>query len=150
MREMGIKPELEIYNLAMMQDVYNLVDKEILAKPYWMSFVMGMHRVNRNAIPYTPENLIVQIRALPPDSMFSVIAIGPDELPATTTSILLGGHCRVGFEDNVYYGKGQLAKNNAQIVARAARIGKELGCRIATPDEARKMLGIPSLKESHR
>ncbi len=143
----GIKPELEVYNMVMMEDVYDLIEKGLLRKPYWMSFVMGMHRVNQNAIRYTPKALMYQIEALPPDSMFSVIAISGDELPATTLSILLGGHCRVGFEDNIFYRKGELAKSNAQLVARTARIGRELGCEIAAPDEARQMLAIPPLQK---
>lgn len=147
MMSQGIKPELEVYNMVMMEDVYDLIEKGLLRKPYWMSFVMGMHRVNQNAIRYTPKALMYQIETLPPDSMFSVIAIGGDELPATTLSILLGGHCRVGFEDNIYYRKGELAKSNAQLVERTVRIGRELGCNIATPDEARRMLAIPALHE---
>ena len=143
----GIKPEIEVYNHAMMEDVYDLIGKGLLKKPYWVSFIMGMHRVNQNAIRYTPRALMYQIELLPPDSMFSVIAIGGDELPATTTSILLGGHCRIGFEDNIYYRKGELAKNNAQLIARTARIGKELGCKITTPERARQMLNLPSLEE---
>ena len=143
----GIKPEIEVYNHVMMEDVYDLIDKGLLKKPYWLSFIMGMHRVNQNAIRYTPRALMYQIELLPPDSMFSVIAIGGDELPATTTSILLGGHCRIGFEDNIYYRKGELAKNNAQLIARTARIGKELGCKITTPERARQMLNLPPLEE---
>jgi 3-keto-5-aminohexanoate cleavage enzyme len=88
------------------------------------------------------------VDSLPPDSMFTVLGIGGDELRATTQSILLGGHLRVGFEDNVFYKKGQRAESNAQLVARAARIGRELGCEIATPSEAREMLGIPPLRTS--
>lgn len=147
MMDKGIKPELEVYNMAMMEDVYHLIGKGLLLKPYWISFVLGMHRVNLNSIKYTPKALMYQIESLPADSMFSVIGIGGDELPATTLSILLGGHCRVGFEDNIYYGKGELAESNAQLVARTARIGKELGCTIASPDEARKMLGIAPLMQ---
>jgi 3-keto-5-aminohexanoate cleavage enzyme len=150
MMERGIKPELEVYNMAMMEDVYSLIGKELLRKPYWVSFIMGMHRVNQNAIRFSPRGLMFQIEQLPPDSMFSVIGIGQDELPATTLSILLGGHCRVGFEDNIYYGKGELAKSNAQLVARTARIAGELGSRPATPEETREMLGIPPLRESGR
>ncbi len=86
------------------------------------------------------------VDALPSDSMFSVMGVGSDELPATTQAILLGGHMRVGFEDNVFYTKGQLAESNAQLVARAARIARELGCEIASPAEAREMLKIPPLK----
>ena len=78
--------------------------------------------------------------------MFTVTGIGRDELPATVQSILLGGHVRVGFEDNVYYRRGHLAESNAQLVARAVRIGRELGCEIATPAEARQMLGLPPLQ----
>lgn len=146
MLEKGVKPELEIYNPVLMRDVHHLVEKELLKKPYWISFVTGMHRINRGNMPYSSKTLIDLVEALPPDSMFSVIGIGTDELPATTESILLGGHLRVGFEDNIYYRKGVLAENNAQLVARAARIGKELGCEIATPAEAREMLKIPQLQ----
>ena len=150
MMSKGIKPELEVYNMVMMEDVYDLIDNELLHKPYWMSFIMGMHRVNQNAIRYTPKALMYLMDLVPPESMFSVIGIGGDELPATSMSILLGGHCRIGFEDNIFYRKGELAKNNAQLIARTARIAKELGREIATPDEARQMLGIPLLSESNK
>jgi 3-keto-5-aminohexanoate cleavage enzyme len=142
MMEKDIKPELEVYNMVMMEDVYDLVEKGLLKKPYWMSFVVGMHRVNQNAIRYRPQALLYQVEQMPTDAMFSVIGIGKDELPATTLSILLGGHCRVGFEDNISYGRGELAASNAQLVARTVRIGRELGCQIASPDDARQMLGI--------
>jgi 3-keto-5-aminohexanoate cleavage enzyme len=85
------------------------------------------------------------VDALPPDSMFNAMGIAADELPATVQSILLGGHLRVGFEDNVLYRKGQPAESNTQMVERAARIARELGCEIATPAEAREMLNIPQL-----
>jgi 3-keto-5-aminohexanoate cleavage enzyme len=143
--ERGIKPELEIFNPVVMEDVYHLIDKGLLKKPYWLCFVMGMRRINRAYMPYSARLLLQLVDALPPDSMFSVMGIGADELSATTQSILIGGHLRVGFEDNVYYRKGELAKNNAQLVARAVCIGRELGCEIATPAEARQMLNIPPL-----
>lgn len=150
MTDSNIKPELEVYNHVMMEDVYAIVDNQLIAKPYWVSFIVGMHRINQNAIRYTPKALMYQVELLPQDSMFSVIGIGGDQLHATSLSILLGGHCRIGFEDNIFYSKGQLAKSNAQLVARTVRIARELGCEIATPDEARKMLGIPPLSESKR
>jgi len=146
MLDRGVKPELEIFNPVVIDDVYNLIEKGLLKKPYWLSFVTGMRRINRAYMPYTPRLLIQLVDSLPPDSMFSVLGVATDQLPATTHSILLGGHVRVGFEDNIYYKKGQLAESNAQLVARAARIGRELGCEIATPAEARQMLGIPPLK----
>ena len=74
------------------------------------------------------------------------MGIAGAETPAVVQSILLGGHARVGFEDNYYYGKGVLAESNAQLVARVVRIGRELGREIATPDEARQLLNIPRLE----
>jgi 3-keto-5-aminohexanoate cleavage enzyme len=76
-----------------------------------------------------------------------MMEVGSQELPATALSILLGNHLRVGFEDNIYYQKGELAKTNAQLVARIACIGREIGFHIATPAEVRDILGIP---QSHR
>jgi 3-keto-5-aminohexanoate cleavage enzyme len=147
MLERGVKPELEIFNPVLMEDVYSLIEKGLLAKPYWLSFVMGMRRINRAYMPYSAKLLMQLIDALPVDAMFTVMGVGTDELPATTQSILLGGHLRVGFEDNIYYKKGQLAESNAKLVARAARIGRELGCEIASPAEARKMLNIPPFQK---
>jgi 3-keto-5-aminohexanoate cleavage enzyme len=74
--------------------------------------------------------------------MFNIIGIGIHQVPMTTLATLLGMHIRVGMEDNVYYSRGLKAKNNAQLVERAARIAKELNRPIATPTEAREMLGI--------
>jgi len=129
-----------------MDDAEYLIEKGLLTKPYWFNFVLGMRRINRAYMAYTPRLLMQLVESLPPDSLFCVMGVATDELPSTTQSILLGGHVRVGFEDNVYYEKGQLAESNAQLVQRAARIGRELGCEIATPGEAREMLNIPALK----
>lgn len=150
MLDRGVKPEVELFNPVLMEDVYYLIDKGLLKKPYWISFVTGMRRINRAFMPYSPKLLMQLVDSLPPHSMFTVLGIAGDELPATTQSILLGGHVRVGFEDNVFYKRGQLAESNAQMVARAARIGRELGCEIATPSEAREMLGIPPLRVSSK
>lgn len=147
MLDRGVKPELEVFNPVVMEDVSYLIDKGLVAKPYWVSFVMGMRRINRAYMQYSPRLLMQLVDSLPPDSMFTVLGIAGDELPATTQSILLGGHLRVGFEDNVFYEKGQLAESNAQLVTRAARVGRELGCEIVTPDEARKMLNIPQVRK---
>ncbi|MBI4330915.1 MAG: 3-keto-5-aminohexanoate cleavage protein [Chloroflexi bacterium] len=107
--------------------------------------LQGMHRINRSYMPYSPKLLLTLVEALPPDSMFTVLGMANDELPATTHAILFGGHLRVGFEDNLYYKKGQLAESNAQLVARAARIARELGYEVVGPAEARRMLAIPPL-----
>ena len=145
MLERGVKPELEVFNPVLMEDTYHLIEKGLLTKPYWFSFVLGMRRINRSYMSYSPRLLMQLVDALPPDAMFSAMGVGNDELPAITQAILLGGHVRVGFEDNIYYKKGQLATNNAQLVARAVRIARELGCEIASPAEARQILGISQL-----
>lgn len=147
MLERGIKPELEIFNPVVIDDVNELIAKGLLTKPYWFSFVLGMRRINKGYMSYTPRLLMQLVEALPPESMFTAMGVGNDELSATTMSILLGGHVRVGFEDNVYYKRGVLAESNAQMVAKAARIGQELGCEIASPDEARQILGISQLRK---
>jgi 3-keto-5-aminohexanoate cleavage enzyme len=147
MLDRGIKPELEVFNPVVMEDTYRLIEKGLLTKPYLYNFVLGMRRINRGYMAYSPQLLMQLVNALPPDSIFTTMGVGSDELPATTLSILLGGHVRVGFEDNVHYGKGQLAESNAQLVARAARLGRELGCEIVSPSEARQMLRIPPLKK---
>lgn len=144
MLERGVKPEMEIYNPAMMENVLNLINKGLLKKPYWLSFVMGMEGVNQNAIRYTPRNLMNYLDILPQDAMFSVLGIARNELPATTLSILLGGHVRVGLEDNIHYSRGVLA-TNLKLVERIARLGREFGRQIASPAEARELLGIPKL-----
>ena len=147
MLDRGVKPELEVYNPSFMEDVYTLIDLGLLAKPYWIQLVMGMRRINRSYMSYSPRILMQLVDSLPQDSMFTTMGIAADELPAIVQSILLGGHVRVGFEDNVNYKRGQRAESNAQLVARAARIARELGCEIATPAEARKMLNIPQLNQ---
>lgn len=144
MLEMGVKPELEVFNPVLMEDVHTLISKGLLKKPYWINFVMGMRRINRAYMGYSPRLLMQLVDALPQDSMFCVMGVGNDELQATTQAILLGGNVRVGFEDNIYYRKGQLANSNAELVERAVRIGRELGCDIASPSEVRQLLGIPA------
>ncbi|MDP2935107.1 MAG: 3-keto-5-aminohexanoate cleavage protein [Dehalococcoidia bacterium] len=146
MLDMGIKPEIEVYNTGMMEDVYNLIEKGLLTKPYWLSFVMGMNRVNQGAVRYTPKLLANYVDMLPDGAMFSTLGIMETEIQACTLAILLGGHVRVGFEDNINYLKGQKARDNAQLVSRIVMFGRELGREIASPAEARELLGIPSLK----
>lgn len=147
MLQKGVKPELEVFNIVLMEDVFKLIEMGLLAKPYLINIIMGMRRINRAYMSYSPKMMMHMVDMLPPDSIFTTMGIAADELPATTQSILLGGHVRVGFEDNIVYKKGELAESNAQLVARAVRIGRELGCEIATPAEAREMLSIPQLNK---
>ena len=139
----GIKPEVEIYNNSDMDDLEYLINKGVLNKPYYMSFVLGMHRVNNQASRYSPKHLMHLVDLLPPDALFSVVAIGKIQFQAATLSLLLGGNVRVGFEDNIYISKGKLAESNAQLVEKIVRISKDIGREIASPNETRQILGIP-------
>ena len=94
---------------------------------------------------YTPENLMFMRSQLAPNTNWSVMGIGHAQLEATTLGLITGGHVRVGFEDNIFYRYGELAKSNAQLVERAARMIREFGYEVATPTEAREMLGVPPL-----
>jgi len=146
--EKGIKPEFELYyGVGSLVEVKYLIEKIPLSKPYWIDFPLDMQRTVQNATPFTPKNLMHLVEQLPPESMFMTMGVAATETPAVVQSILLGGHARVGFEDNYYYRKGVLAKSNAELVARVARIGTDIGREVATPDEARELLGIPKLKK---
>jgi len=142
MKDRGIKPEMEVYNLSMMEDVKELIELGYLTKPYYINFVLGMQKVFRGGLPYSPKILMHLVDHLPEDSIFNVSGVGACQLHATTLAILLGGNLRVGFEDNIYYSKGVLAESNTQLVERAVRIAGELGREIAGPDEARRIIGI--------
>jgi 3-keto-5-aminohexanoate cleavage enzyme len=102
--------------------------------------------VYQGAVEATAENLLTLKQLLPPNTIFNCCAIGRAQLPLTTLSVLIGGHARVGLEDNSYYSKGVLAKSNAQLVERSVRIIREFGYETATPDEAREMLGLQTIK----
>ena len=146
MLEKGIKPEFEIYTQGGFEEINAMIEKGLVKKPYWIGFVFDMHRTIQNVVRYSPKNLMHYVDHLPEDAMFSTLSIAATELPAAIQSILLGGHVRIGFEDNLWLRKGLLAESNAQLVERVARIGRELGREPATPDEARDLLGMPRLK----
>ena len=145
MHDRGIKAELEIYNNSNMDDAIALINMGLLKKPYYFNFVLGMNKVNQGATSFSPRHLMHYIDLLPPDSVFGAMGIGPDQLPATMMSIINGGSARVGFEDNIYYRKGQLANSNAQLVERLVRYIHDLGLEVATPAEARSILGLSPL-----
>lgn len=138
MKELGVKPEIEVFERGMIENAKKLVKKGLVDAPLHFDFVLGVP----GACPGAPEDLMYMLRNIPEGSTWTVAGVGRHELPLATMGILLGGHVRVGFEDNVYYTKGKLAESNAQLVERIARIAKELGREIATPDEAREILKI--------
>ena len=143
MTEKGIKPEMEIFNHSGLEDAINLLVKPgIINEPPSFSFVLNMHAGNQGCIEYSMENLTHLVRKLPANAHFGCIGIAQTQLPATLAAILLGGNVRVGMEDNIYFSRGELAKSNAQLVERIADRIRELGHEVATPDEAREILGI--------
>jgi 3-keto-5-aminohexanoate cleavage enzyme len=135
-----IKPEMEVYHHGMFREVDNLITKSLVKKPYYINLVLGM--AYQGAVAGTVENFFSMRQLRPPDSIFNCCAVGPAQFLMSTLSMIAGGNARVGMEDNIYYSKGVLAKNNAQLVAKIVRIARELGLEIASPDEAREILEI--------
>lgn len=138
MASRGIKPELEVFDKGMIDMALRLQKKGIIPLPMHFNFVMGVN----GGIGGTPRDLMFMIGSIPEGATYTVSGVGRCQLPLTTISIAAGGHVRVGFEDNVYLDKGVLAQSNADFVARAARIAKETNRPVATPNEARKILGL--------
>jgi len=142
MKERGIKPEWEVFSPThLLQDVQACIAAGLDEPPYFINFVLGVAAF-QGALPYTPKILQQMVEIMPKDAIFNVSAIGPYQLNAGVQSILLGGHVRVGLEDNLYYSRGRLAKNIEQ-VERIVRIIRDLGMEPATPAEARAIIGLP-------
>jgi 3-keto-5-aminohexanoate cleavage enzyme len=140
MRRRGVKPELEVYNMAMIEEAEFLLAQGILEPPYVINFVL--HTPTQGGLRGTPVNLVEMVRRLPPDTICNVTSMGRTQLPITTMAACMGLNLRVGMEDNVYYRRGELVRDNAQLVERAVRICRELQREPASPDEARAMLGL--------
>ncbi len=138
MKDMGIKPELEIFDLGMIITCLRMKNEGKLAEPFHFQFVLGTPW----GAPATPESLLHLQRHIPENSTWSVIGIGKGHLPMSMMALIMGGHIRVGMEDNIYYSKGVLAKTNAQFVERIVRIAGEYGREVASPDEARRILKL--------
>lgn len=148
-QEKGVKPEWEVFSLAhILQDTTRLIEAGFDKPPYYVNMVLGAMGF-QGGYPYTPKILQMMVDHLPRNSIFNVSGIGPAQLPATTHAILLGGHLRVGLEDNNYYSHGRLAKNE-ELVARAVRIVRELGAEPATAAEAREMIGLKPVNAPSR
>jgi 3-keto-5-aminohexanoate cleavage enzyme len=136
MKGLGIKPEIEVFEVGMIANALGLVKRGLLEPPLHFDFVMGVP----GGIPASAAHLVHLVAALPAGSTWSVAGMGRHELTLGAMAIAMGGHVRVGFEDNIYYRKGELADGNAQLVARIARIGRELDRPPASPDEVRRGL----------
>lgn len=136
--EKGIKPELEVFEVGMVYTCLKYLEKGMMKPPLHFQFVLG----TPNGMPATAKSLLHLTEVIPGNSTWSVIGVGPGQLPMAMIAMTLGGHVRVGLEDNVYYSRGVLAKTNAELVERVVRIAKEFGREIATPSESRKILQL--------
>lgn len=144
MMERGIKPEWEVFSLEdILQDVTRAIAAGLDKPPYFINIVLGVNAF-QGALPYTPKILQMMVEHLPKDTVFNVSGIGAAQLPATTQALLLGGHVRVGLEDNLMYEPGVPA-TNVMLVERMVRIVRELGFEPATAAEARQIMGLPPL-----
>jgi len=133
----GARPELEIFDAGHLTNAKRLAAEGLLELPAHVDFVLGVP----GGLDASVRNLVHLVEALPPGCTWSVAGIGRDQLPMAMVAIAMGGHVRVGLEDNIYYAKGRLARND-ELVARVARIAGELGRPVATPGEARALLRL--------
>ena len=138
MKTKKVLPELEIYEVGMLETAMKLHRQGLLSDPMHFQFVLGVP----GGMSGNLKNLMLLLDHLPPDTHWGVAGVGRFQLPLATHALALGGHVRVGFEDNLYYSKGVLATSNAQLVARISRLAGELGREVASPAVARKMLGL--------
>jgi len=134
----GIKPEIECFDKGMIDTALRLNRKGIIPSPMHFDFVLGVN----GGISSDARSLTFMVDSVPPGNTWTAAGIGKAQFPIAAMAIIMGGHVRVGYEDNVFLEKGVLAKSNGQLVEKAVRIAKELGRPIATPKEARKILNI--------
>lgn len=139
MKSLGIRPTLECFDLSHVDASKLLIEEGLITPPFHYSIVLNVPA----GVRYDAETLNFFVRRIPAGSYWTAIGIGGRaSLGSIFGAVAAGGFIRVGFEDNVYYGKGALAESNAQLVERAARIAAEHGCRIATPGDVRKMFEL--------
>lgn len=136
MRELKIIPEIEVYDFGMLEYSLKIMKKGILPNPSHFQFVLG----TGHGLSGEPRNLCRMADALPEGCTWAAAGIGRYQLPVAAQTIVMGGHVRVGFEDNVYWSKGVLAKSNAQLVERITQLAATLQRPVANVDEAKEML----------
>lgn len=136
MIEKGVKPEIEVFDKGMIDYAIKFAKQGFIREPMHFDFVLGVQ------MAATARDLAFMVDSIPAGSTWTVAGVGRYEMPMATIGIAMGGHVRVGFEDNVYLERGVLAKSNGELVEKVVRIAKELGREIATPDEAREILGL--------
>jgi len=134
----GVRPEIELFDSGDIALMHDLLADGTLTSPPLCSFVMGV----RYGFQPGPETVLYARDLLPPEAQFTAIAIGRASFPTVALSYLAGGHVRVGLEDGVYLARGVLAPSNAALVEKARRIVEDLGGQVASPAEAREILGL--------
>tara|TARA_E500000081_G_scaffold141204_1_gene158934 strand:+ start:39 stop:911 length:873 start_codon:yes stop_codon:yes gene_type:complete len=134
----GVKPELEVFDLGGLRQAKALIKQDLVKKPYLFQICLGIPW----AAEATPEIIMTMRNLLPEDSVWASFGISKDQLPMVAQSVILGGHVRVGLEDNLYLSKGELAPGNASLVERAVNIINNMGYNVASPNEAREILKI--------
>ncbi len=140
MNQFGVKPEMEIYNLAMIEEVQILIQKGLLKPPYNVNLILGM--VYQGALDANYMFFNNYLQYLPDNCYFNTLGVGKMQTTLGVYGMILGGNVRVGLEDNIYYKRGELASSNAQLVARIVRMARDLGKEPCTPAEARELFGL--------
>jgi uncharacterized protein (DUF849 family) len=138
MQEAGVKPEMECFDSGHVGNIFPLLDMGLLDPPYQVSLIMGV----QGGMPPTAQNLVHQVRILPPNSDWEVIGISLDQWRMVAAAISLGGNVRVGLEDNFYLEKGHMAKSNGDLVEKAVRMIRDQGREVATVEECRHRLKL--------
>jgi 3-keto-5-aminohexanoate cleavage enzyme len=138
MKKYNVKPEIEVFDIGHIYQAIDLINKGLIDDPPYFQLCMGA----KWGMEGTPENLIFMRNKLPQNAVWSVLGIQKAQLPMIQMGIIMGGHIRTGFEDNLYLKRGVLAKNNAELVETAVNQAETFGRSIATPEEAREILGV--------
>lgn len=138
MQEYDVKPEIEVFDMGMMNTALYYLKKGILKGPLNFQICLGAP----GGMAATAENLLYMVNHLPEDCTWGTFGIGKGAMEVMMSAVAIGGNIRVGFEDNLYYNYGELAKSNMQFVERVKRLAHEMNKTIATPNETRKILGV--------
>ena len=139
MKENGVRPEMECFDVGQIGSALPLIDMGVLTPPYEFSFILGVD----GGIPASTRNILTMADNLPNNSTWQVIGIGREQWQLAAAALTMGGHIRVGFEDNFYLPEGTMAKSNGDLVERAARLSRDTGREVASIKEAREMLHLP-------
>ena len=139
MRELDVKPELEVYDTGHLDAVMRLHDEGLLAEPLQFSIVLGV----AGGASATPANLVMMVQRLPKDCVWQIIAIGTANLQLTAIGLALGGNARAGMEDTLYLRKGELSQGNTPLVKRTADLARSMDLSIASVEETEALLSLP-------